>query len=106
MTKAELVEQGAIAVQLPKHQTETVITQFLEAIMAALETGQQVEVRGFGSFQLRQRQARTGRNPRTGDTVQIPAKQVPTFGAGKAFHERVQSDAARAHEATKRAARR
>ena len=93
MTKAELVEQVAAAVQMPKHQTEAVITQCLEAIMAALQTGQRVDVRGFGSFQLRHRQARTGRNPRTGDTVQIPAKQVPAFTAGKAFHERVQPDA-------------
>ena len=106
MTKAELVAQVAAAVQMPKHQTETVITQFLEAIMAALQTGQRVDVRGFGSFQLRHRQARTGRNPRTGDPVQIPAKQVPTFTAGKAFQERVQSDAAQAHEAHNGAARR
>jgi integration host factor beta subunit len=106
MTKAELVDQVAAAVQMPKHQTEAVITQFLEAIMAALQTGQRVDVRGFGSFQLRHRQARTGRNPRTGDTVQIPAKQVPAFTAGKAFQERVQPDAARAHEAHHGAARR
>jgi nucleoid DNA-binding protein len=106
MTKADLVDQVAAAVQLPKHQTEAVITQFLEAIMAALQTEQRVDLRGFGRFQLRQRQARTGRNPRTGDTLQIPAKQVPTFTAGKAFQERVQPDAARAHGATNGAARR
>ena len=99
MTKADLVDQVAAAVQLPKHQTEAVITQFLEAIMAALQTEQRVDVRGFGSFQLRQRQARTGRNPRTGDTLQIPAKQVPTFTAGKAFQERVHPDPARTHDA-------
>ena len=106
MTKADLVDQVAAAVQMPKHQTEAVITQFLEAIMAALQTGQRVDMRGFGSFQLRHRQARTGRNPRTGDTVQIPAKQIPAFTAGKAFQERVQPDAARAHEAHNGAARR
>src|SRR5262249_55976973 len=69
MTKADLVDQVATAVQLPKHQTEEVITRFLEAIMAALQTEQRVDLRGFGSFRLRQRQARTGRNPRTGDTI-------------------------------------
>jgi DNA-binding protein HU-beta len=105
MTKADLVDQVATAVQLPKHQTEAVITQFLEAIMAAVQTEQRVDLRGFGSFQLRQRQARTGRNPRTGDPVQIPAKQVPTFTAGKAFHERVQPDAAPAHGSPNGAAR-
>ncbi len=106
MTKAELVDQVAAAVQMPKHQTDAVITQFLEAIMAALQTGQRVDVRGFGSFRLRHRQARTGRNPRTGDTVQIPAKQLPTFTAGKAFQEQVQPDAARAHDTNNGAARR
>ena len=94
MTKADLVDHVAAAVQGPKHQTEAVITQFLEAIMEALQTGQRVDLRGFGSFQLRHRQARTGRNPRTGDTVQIPAKQVPAFSAGKAFQERVHPSAA------------
>jgi DNA-binding protein HU-beta len=106
MTKADLVDQVAAAVQLPKHQTEAVLTQFLEAIMAAVQTEQRVDLRGFGSFQLRQRQARTGRNPRTGDTLQIPAKQVPTFTAGKAFQALVQPDASRAHGSTNGAARR
>src|SRR5467141_1855761 len=89
MTKAELVDHVAAAVQLPKHQTDTVITQFLQAIMDALQAGESVELRGFGRFQLRHRQPRAGRNPRTGETVQIPAKAVPTFTAGKAFQERV-----------------
>jgi integration host factor subunit beta len=105
MTKADLVDQVAAAVQMPKHQTEAVITRFLEAIMTALQTEQRVDLRGFGNFRLRQRQARTGRNPRTGDTVQIPAKQVPTFTAGKAFHALVHTDAARAHAAHNGAAR-
>ena len=100
MTKADLVDQVAAAVQLPKPQTEAVITRFLEAIMAALQAEQRVDLRGFGSFRLRQRQARTGRNPRTGDTVQIPAKQVPTFTPGKAFQELVHPATAQAHGAT------
>ena len=105
MTKADLVYQVAAAVQLPKHQTEAVITQFLEAIMAALPTEQRVDLRGFGSFRLRQRQARTGRNPRTGDPIPIPAKQVPMFTPGKAFQEQVQSETARAHGSTNGASR-
>jgi integration host factor subunit beta len=105
MTKADLVDQVATTVQLPKHQTEAVITRFLEAIMAALQTEQRVDLRGFGSFRLRQRQARTGRNPRTGDTVPIPAKQVPTFTPGKAFQELVHPATARAHGATNGASR-
>ena len=105
MTKTDLVDQVAAAVQMPKHQTEAVITRFLEAIMAALQTEQRVDLRGFGSFRLRQRQARTGRNPRTGDTVQIPAKQVPTFTPGKAFQELVHPATTRAHGATNGASR-
>ena len=77
MTKAELVDHVAATVQLPKHQIETVLTQFLQGIMDALQAGDKVELRGFGSFRLRHRQAREGRNPRTGDTVPIPAKAVP-----------------------------
>jgi integration host factor subunit beta len=105
MTKANLVDQVAAAVQLPKHQTEEVITRFLDAIMAAVQTEQRVDLRGFGSFRLRQRQARTGRNPRTGDPVPIPAKQVPAFTPGKAFQALVHPATARAHGATNGASR-
>jgi integration host factor subunit beta len=85
MTKAELVDHVAARVQLPKYQTEAVVSHVLQGIMEALRTGDKVELRGFGSFQLRRRQSRVGRNPKTGDTVQIPAKQVPWFTAGQAF---------------------
>jgi len=94
MTKAELVDQVAATVQLSKVQTDTVLTQCLQTIMDALQAGESVEVRGFGRFQLRHRPPRAGRNPRTGEPIPIPAKAVPTFTAGKAFQERVQSSAA------------
>jgi nucleoid DNA-binding protein len=94
MTKAELVDHVAATVQLPKHQIDTVLTQFLQGIMEALQAGQTVELRGFGRFRLRHRSPRAGRNPRTGAIVQIPAKTVPSFSAGKAFQELVQNDAA------------
>jgi nucleoid DNA-binding protein len=93
MTKAELVDRVAATVQLPKSQTDAVLTQCLQAIMDALQAGEAVELRGFGRFQLRHRQPRAGRNPRTGETFQIPAKTVPAFTAGKAFQQRVQSGA-------------
>ena len=93
MTKAELVDHVAAAVQLPKSQTDAVLTQ-LQATMDTLQAGEAVDLRGFGRFHLRHRQPRAGRNPRTGDTVQIPAKAVPIFTAGEAFQERVQSSAA------------
>jgi len=85
MTKAELVDYVAERVALPKYQTEAVVTSVLQGIMDALRTGDTVELRGFGSFRLHRRQPRIGRNPKTGDRVQIPATQVPWFTAGKAF---------------------
>jgi len=96
MTKAELVDHVAATVSLSKSQTEAVLTQCFQAIMDALQAGESVELRDFGRFQLRHRQPRAGRNPRTGETVHIPAKAVPTFTAGKAFQERVQPSPAAA----------
>ena len=94
MTKADLVDQVVETVRLPKRKIDAVLTQFLQSIMEALQAGETVELRGFGRFRLRQRQAREGRNPRTGDTVPIPAKAVPSFTAGKAFQELVQTTVA------------
>jgi integration host factor subunit beta len=89
MTKAELVDHVAATVHLSKSQTEAVLTRCLQAIMEALQAGESVDLRGFGRFHLRYRQPRTGRNPRTGETVQVPAKAVPIFAAGKAFQAQV-----------------
>src|SRR5215510_8988453 len=94
MTKADLVDHVAATVQLPKSQIDAVLTQCLQAVMDAVQAGEAVELRGFGRFHLRHRQPRTGRNPRTGEPLQIPAKAVPTFAAGKAFQEQVQPRAA------------
>jgi integration host factor subunit beta len=91
MTKAELVDKVAATLQLPKHQTATVVNLFLQCIMEALEHGDKVELRGFGSFRLRHRRARVARNPHTGAAVQIPAKRIPWFTVGKALHEMVQT---------------
>ena len=85
VTKAELVDHVAERVQLPKYKTEAVVTSVLQCIMDTLRAGDTVELRGFGSFRLRRRPPRVGRNPKTGDKVQIPATQVPWFTAGKAL---------------------
>ena len=106
MTKAELVDHVAASVQLPKHQIDAVLTRCLQGIIDALQAGDKVELRGFGSFRLRHRQAREGRNPQTGAPVQIPAKTLPTFSAGKAFHELVHTSAATAGKANDGAVRR
>ncbi|MGQ4807128.1 DNA-binding protein HU 1 [Candidatus Entotheonellaceae bacterium PAL068K] len=87
MTKAELVEKVAKETELTKKQTETIVNILFNSIIEALRQGDKVELRGFGSFRIRQRNPREGRNPKTGDTVHIPAKQVPFFKAGKELRE-------------------
>ena len=106
MTKAELVDHVAATVQLPKHQIDAVLTQCLQGIMEALHAGDTVELRGFGRFRLHHRPPRAGRNPRTGDRLQIPAKAVPVFTAGKAFQERAHTSAATSGHADHGAPRR
>lgn len=91
MTKAELVEKVADKIQLTKKQTEAVVNILLSCVTEALSAGDKVELRGFGSFRIRNRNPREGRNPKTGDTVQIPAKRVPFFKAGKELREMVDS---------------
>jgi integration host factor subunit beta len=86
MTKAELVDKVAATIQLPKHQTETVVNLFLQCIIDALGAGDKVELRGFGSFRLRHRRARLARNPHTGVPVHVPAKTVPWFTPGHTLH--------------------
>ena len=89
MTKAELVEKVAEEINLTKKQTEVIVNILFNSITEALSQGDKVELRGFGSFRIRKRNPREGRNPKTGDTVHIPAKQVPFFKAGKVLREMV-----------------
>ncbi len=85
MTKADLVERVATAVNLTKKDTEVVIDTIFDSISRALATTDdgKVELRGFGSFRVRRRRARQGRNPQTGKAVQVPPKRVPYFKPGK-----------------------
>ena len=89
MTKAELVEQIAEKINLTKKDTERVVNIVFGSIMSALATGDKVELRGFGSFRVRSRNSRDGRNPRTGEAVAIPPKNVPFFKAGKELRQMV-----------------
>jgi integration host factor subunit beta len=89
MTKAELVERVADKINLTKKQTETSVNILFNSITEALSKGDKVELRGFGSFRIRHRNPREGRNPKTGDAVYIPAKKVPFFKAGKDLREMV-----------------
>jgi integration host factor subunit beta len=83
MTKAELVEEVSRVAELTKKHSETIVDTVFQSIVDALQRGEKIELRGFGSFRLRQRQSRKGRNPKTGDKVDVPPKQVPYFKPGK-----------------------
>jgi integration host factor subunit beta len=87
MTKAELVEEVARAAELNKRDAEVIVETVFGSIIGALHKGEKVELRGFGSFRTRERGPRRGRNPKTGEPVDVPAKRVPYFKPGKELKE-------------------
>ena len=105
MTKAELVEEVSRVSDLTKKHSEVIVDTVFRSIIAALQRGEKIELRGFGSFRLRQREPRKGRNPKTGDKVDVPPKKVPYFKPGKELKELINrepppADAASATSAT------
>ena len=94
MTKGELIEHVARqSLSCPPETVETIFNAVLEGVTAALAQGDRIELRGFGSFAVRERQARAGRNPRTGAAVEVAAKRVPIFKAAKELRQRVDGQA-------------
>ena len=89
MNKGQLVDKVAQKATVTKKQADAVITAAIETIMEAVSEGDKVTLVGFGSFESRERKAREGRNPKTGDKMEIPATKVPAFSAGKLFKEMV-----------------
>jgi len=90
MTKAELIEKVTEQVNgLTKRQIEVVVNTVFGSVKDAMAKGDKIEIRGFGSFRLRHRRMREGRNPKTGTKVTVPAKRVPFFKAGKELKELV-----------------
>ncbi len=89
MTKAELVEVIAAETGVSKKDTGVVVNLILENISRALESSDKVELRGFGSFKVKSRRSRTARNPRSGDSVMVPAKLVPYFKASNELKARL-----------------
>jgi integration host factor subunit beta len=83
MTKAVLVEEVARVTDVTKKDAEVIVDTVFQCIIDALHRGEKIELRGFGSFRLRQREPRKGRNPKTGDRVNVPSKRVPYFKPGK-----------------------
>lgn len=90
MTKSDLIQ--LVAEQRPelsKREMELVVNTVFEEMREALVEGERVEIRGFGSFSVKQRDPRDGRNPKTGETVKVPSKRVPHFKVGKELRDRV-----------------
>lgn len=91
MNKAELIDAVAESADLPKASATRAIDAVLDSITAALRAGDSVSLVGFGAFTVKERPARTGRNPQTGESIQIAAAKVPGFKAGKALKDSVNS---------------
>ena len=89
MNKAELINAVAEKADVSKKDAEAVISDTLETITAALKEGDKVQLVGFGSFEVKKRAARMGRNPKTKESIEIPASVVPVFKAGKALKDSV-----------------
>lgn len=89
MTKSELIELLAARTNIPKSRAEAVVNTVFDSMVAALERGEGIEIRGFGSFTVRDYKAYSGRNPRTGESVSVREKRLPFFKVGKELREQV-----------------
>lgn len=89
MTKQDIVEDIALRTGLTKKEVSEAVELFLKKIGAALAAGEHLEIRGFGTFKVKQRKARMARNPRTGEAVPVPARRVPVFKVSKMLKDRV-----------------
>jgi integration host factor subunit beta len=93
MTKADLVEEVSRVTELTRKDSEVIVDQLFDSVIKALKSGDKLEVRGFGSFRVRQRNARVGRNPKTGEKVEVPAKRVPYFKPSKELKDLINDGA-------------
>lgn len=89
MTKADLIEEITKLGDLTRRDGEVIVETIFDSVREALQAGDKIEIRGFGSFRIRQRKPRTGRNPKTGVKVQVPAKRVPYFKPSKELRDLV-----------------
>ncbi|MBL4867072.1 MAG: HU family DNA-binding protein [Pseudomonadales bacterium] len=89
MNKSDLIDAIATAADIPKAVAGRALDATLDTVSETLTNGEQVVLVGFGTFSVKERAARTGRNPRTGDPIDIPAARIPSFKAGKALKEAV-----------------
>jgi integration host factor subunit beta len=99
MTKADLIEEVSKLAELTRKDSEVIVDTIFDSVVRSLRVGDKIEIRGFGSFRTRQRQPRVGRNPKTGDRVEVPAKKIPFFKPSKELKDLVNSGAATASAA-------
>ena len=95
MTKADLVEEIAALTGVSKNHTAVIVDGMLDAVSRALSDGKHLEIRGFGTFKVRERRARRARNPRSGSEVMVPAKLVPVFKPSKELKAQIMGEAER-----------
>src|SRR6266700_1760968 len=79
MTKADLIDEVSRLAELTRKDSEVIVETIFDSVVRSLRAGDKIEIRGFGSFRTRQRKPRVGRNPKTGDRVEVPAKKIPFF---------------------------
>jgi len=91
MTKADLIEEVARITDVTRRDSEVIVETIFDSIVHSLRAGDKIEIRGFGSFRTRQRNSRVGRNPKTGDRVDVPAKKIPFFKPSKELKDLVNS---------------
>jgi integration host factor subunit beta len=106
MTRAELVDEVTRVADLSKKHAEIVVNTVFDSIIEALRRDQKIELRGFGSFRIRRRQSRVGRNPKTGTRVEVPAKRIPYFKPGKELKDIINGAAIGLERASRPAERR
>lgn len=94
MTKADLVDEVIKVTDLSKKQAEIIVNTVFHEIVEALRHDDKIELRGFGSFRVRRRRSRQGRNPKTGDRVDVPSKRIPYFKPGKELKDLINADTA------------
>ena len=87
MTKADLIEEVSRVVELTRKESEVIVDAIFDSVVNSLRTGDKVEIRGFGSFRTRERKGRVGRNPKSGDKVEVPPKTIPFFKPSKELRD-------------------
>jgi integration host factor subunit beta len=91
LTKADLIEEVLRVTELPRKESESIVETIFDSIIESLQKGDKIEIRGFGSFRTRERRGRTGRNPKTGEKVEVPPKKIPFFKPSKELKDFVNS---------------